>query len=704
MNIQSSRRLLGVIMACSTLACAVLSLAEEVEAKKDDLPGFEAYKQTLSRSFIVPRGSYSGGGTVTLDPGTDHARSLMISSGCVIEEVKFVVRRNTRLKVAGALLRKCYISLDPGAEVDIESSSLEDCEFSSSGSLSNELQPVLRIENCLVLRGSWLSSANLLGLRMQDCLIRDQMKSGGTMRMTVEPPAIPHNAFAKHPVIRHTTFENCLIHDTILLAGTNNSFYRNSGLYFDRTSLFKKVDAAAEAKLLIYWDQSNDPAELPAVGGGVSLVHLTHPISPGYSLAAEVTEGKVVMKGLAISAVEPLKNTLPLLGDDGVEMASMAAQAPPQEVGLELKLDQAHVNGLLIMQLASGKEAGQISRMNITPVPGNASVRFNQVAGESMTTALKEVIKFVRLRHGGLTPGRDLEIAFEEKYSGKDGPSAAVACALLVESLATGKTWDPAFAVTGDMNADGAVQPIGGVAAKIRGATKGACKIVGVPVKNEKAVQDILIMDGPAALGAIHVFALEKFDQAVALADQKREGALLQAVSEFEAMRAVLIRDPRQAGAILRTPQAATRLQSILEKAPHSLSAKYLLLYAQGRMPSNLSLAGSLDAVDSNATGLLQAITNDFGGKDVSSLKVDELGGAVSQLRNLRPRLDSRVWPYVDSLVTFGEIVRAEVLNPSRSASKYNEMVARAKQAGNGVNAAKGSLLSNPTVVEELGL
>ena len=43
------------------------------------------------------------------------------------------------------------------------------------------------------------------------------------------------------------------------------------------------------------------------------------------------------------------------------------------------------------------------------------------------------------------------------------------------------------------MNADGSVQPIGGVQAKIRGATKGSCKLVGVPVKNEKSVQDLLV-------------------------------------------------------------------------------------------------------------------------------------------------------------------------------------------------------------------
>jgi hypothetical protein len=299
--------------------------------------------------------------------------------------------------------------------------------------------------------------------------------------------------------------------------------------------------------------------------------------------------------------------------------------------------------------------------------------------------------------------GLDLEIAFEEKYSGKDGPSAAVACALLVESMYTGQTWDPAFAVTGDMNADGSVQPIGGVSAKLRGATKGACKIIAIPAKNERAVSDILVMDGPAALAGIHVFSLENFDQAVNLASVQRQTTLQQALDEFDVIRTVLLRDPRQMTAILRSAQAVARLQAILEKAPNSLSAKHLLLYAQGRMPSMLSIGGSLEAADSNALALLASIRNDFKGA-VRTLKQDELGGALNRLSNLRPRMDPRVWPYVDALVDYGQIVRTEVLNPARTAAKFNEMAGRANQAGSVVNAAKESLLADPEVREDLGL
>ena len=166
-------------------------------------------------------------------------------------------------------------------------------------------------------------------------------------------------------------------------------------------------------------------------------------------------------------------------------------QAESSSGPVEFKLKQVHVNGLLVMPLASGKEAGAVSLMNATVVYGGGSLRFNQGVGLEMQAALNEVQKYMSVRHPVLPASSDLELAFEEKYSDKDGPSAAVACALLMEAALTGKTWDPAFAVTGDMNADGAVQPIGSVAAKIRGASNGSCKLVAVPAKNEASVSDM---------------------------------------------------------------------------------------------------------------------------------------------------------------------------------------------------------------------
>jgi len=371
---------------------------------------------------------------------------------------------------------------------------------------------------------------------------------------------------------------------------------------------------------------------------------------------------------------------------------------------VEFKLKQVHVNGLLVMPLASGKEAGTVSLMNATAVPGNGSIRFNQGVGQEMQTALNEVQKYMSVRHPALPLYSDLELAFEEKYSGKDGPSAAVACALLMEGAVMGKTWDSAFAVTGDMNADGTVQPIGGVAAKIRGASNGSCKLVAVPAKNESSVSDVLVMDGPLPLLKIGIFAIKHFNEAVALATEQRDEALAAAVAEFMIIQDVCLRDPRSATSIMKTPQAMTRLQAVLQKAPHCLSAKYLLLYAQGRVAKTLSLVGSVQAVDSGGQGLLQSVKNDEGRGGGLGIQEDEIRTTLNSLRNMRPKIDNRVWPYLDALIRLGDVVRAQVLNPARSGSGLEAFVRNASTIGATIKAAKSSLLSDPAVIEELGL
>ncbi len=664
---------------------------------------FSTKRHVLSESVRLPGNFYSGEGEVVIAPFNSAVCSLEIESAAVVEKIRFIVRRGGQLRVRGALLRECQISLDPGAEVVLDSCAMDRCEFNADGTQSVE-PAKLRIINSIVSSGAWMVPMNSLGLEMMDSVVIGQLSSTGGLRL--ETGSLDNlDDVARRPNIRYTRFQNCLVHASILLTSSQVTFERCRGSFSGERPPIGTGGTKPMVMMPIRWVDST-PAALPTqIGDGVGVLMVEQPISGGCSLTAKVENGALSMDGLTQTEPKLISLFLPQSVAEGTApgatMATTSTSSLPSSK--ELKLKQTHVNGLLVMPLASGKEAGQVTRMNMTALPGSSYLRFNQSVGSDMMTALNEVNKFVLLRHEGMPRGLDLEIAFEEKYSGKDGPSAAVACALLVESMYTGQTWDPAFAVTGDMNADGSVQPIGGVSAKLRGATKGACKIIAIPAKNERAVSDILVMDGPAALAGIHVFSLENFDQAVNLASAQRPATLQQAVDEFDVIRTVLLRDPRQMTAILRSAQAVARLQAILEKAPNSLSAKHLLLYAQGRMPSILSIGGSLEAADSNAIALLASIRNDFKGA-VRTLKQDELGGALNRLSNLRPRLDPRVWPYVDALVDYGQIVRTEVLNPARTVAKFNEMAGRANQAGSVANSAKESLLADPEVREDLGL
>ena len=179
---------------------------------------------------------------------------------------------------------------------------------------------------------------------------------------------------------------------------------------------------------------------------------------------------------------------------------------------------------------------------------------------------------------------------------------------LLLESAMTGQRLDSQFAVTGDLNTDGTVQPIGGVAAKIRGAVKGDCSIVAIPEKNSRAVYDKALMDGLKSVLEAQIFSLSHFDQAIALARLEREENVKEALREFELVQTAYRNSPSNFSRNLRHPKMIQKLVKIIELAPNHLSAEVLLAHAQNRAPSALSLDGSFSFIDKNAFQIVNVI------------------------------------------------------------------------------------------------
>lgn len=693
--------LLSLTHNLTALAVFYLGLSHGVLAQYIPMGGgpesLASKRVVVDSSYTLPPGSYEGPAFIALEPQPDQSSVLEISQQTLITGSVFHLKSKAQLRIRGAVLRGCQIIANSGAEVVLDSCILEDCILSFrqvEGSTFN----AYRISNCLLQKVSWVNPCNEMGLEMLNCEVREQRRAETALRTTLLKPA---HEQALNPSIRYTKFVDCDINSTVFANLSQVTFEKCRSSYTPGAALFSRSQDAqlADIPVAIRWLEGT-PAEPPVLGGGLVLQKSEVPFPGGLTLMTQMENNRVSMQQMPSTPPVSLYTTLLERVQTSTNTSSTPAASSQSNLGLKLK--QAHMNGLLIMQLPSGKMAGQVSRMNVTVMPGSSLLQFGQRVGSDMATAIHEVNKFVQLRYPEISAR--MEISFEEKYSDKDGPSAAVACALLAESLVTGKVWDPTFAITGDMNADGRVQPIGGVSAKVRGATKGACKIVAIPHKNAQSISDIMVMDGLLPLVSIHIFSIQSFEQAAELAGQERPALLQQALDEFAVIQSVVLRSPQQINSILRTPQAATRLQAILEKAPHSLSARYLLAYAQGGYPSALTISGSIEEADSNGMSLLNSIKNDFS-STVSNLQPDELGGTLNRLRNLRPRLDRRVWPYIDAMVDYGEVVRNELLKPTHSSpAKFNEFLAKVRRAASAIGTTKQSLLANPQVQEELGL
>jgi len=666
-----------------------------------------AWYQEPSSSFDLQtdqslgnRINYSGSNQrVVVDPARAASKppslTLRLEYGAGIQQFTVVVGPGGRFKSTGGTFKAAVFKCLPGGVIELENCSFMQAYFTTEGPPVPGKSPQVTLKDC-TLHYSQIDSPQACGLAARNCRL-----------ISSNLDASEEDGRAQSPSFLSCVFSECTLDRAEVFMASSKSFFsmctclggfpESLGDYLDKPVLVQMIWAGSTrqpppAAGKVHFDFLPYDKAVETIGAARNGLMDTAMLTHNHSLGASLGDPQA----------RTVASRPPMRQEEGVITASAVAS------GMTFKSRITSVNGLLISQLPSGEEAGQMSKLTLTALPSQGgqptTLKFNQKVGGDMQKALNEVSKFAQLRHNGLPGGHAVELGFADKYIAKDGPSAAVACALLVEGAITGKEWDPAFAVTGDMNADGSVQPIGGVQAKVRGATKGGCKIVGIPSKNEKAIPDILILEGPAPLVQIGVFSISKFDEALALADPKRADALARALAELENVRNVLSRMsvPQMLGT-LRTQQAQSRLQYILQAAPNCLSAKYLLLFAQGRGPRSLSIGGSIEAADSSAIGLIQSISNDVE-KSVNTLKGDEVGTGINKLKNLRPKLDPQVWPYVDNVITYGEVIRSSILNPVRSGARYVDLVTKARQAAQAAKAAFEKITGDPQVREELGL
>lgn len=389
----------------------------------------------------------------------------------------------------------------------------------------------------------------------------------------------------------------------------------------------------------------------------------------------------------------------------GKKMTPGIVESDREGSPLKLARLQTKVKGLLVQQLEANTFAGKASQMNATAEASGSSkemsVAFDQGVGEDMRTALKKVVKYLRLQHKSLPAGYRVEISFEEQYIPKDGPSAAVACALLLNSLIEGDDIDPDIAVTGDMNADGTVQPVGGITGKLRGAVRRDCSVIGIPEPNKRVINDLLIVEGPLSLSRIQIFTLGKFEDAwkLAASHDKRNAEIKESIEVFGEVQKVLNRS----GGIkyLRNSHVRERLKKCLELTPNHLSAQLLLDASMGRVPKKLSLLGSVENIDRTAEPLLRAIRQKK--FDISDpLAGDEYADAASAIKRIRPMLDDRTLKCADALVNYSLLMRRYATARPKSYNGVRKLVAEIQGAGSVINQEYDTLYSRVDVKEEI--
>lgn len=364
------------------------------------------------------------------------------------------------------------------------------------------------------------------------------------------------------------------------------------------------------------------------------------------------------------------------------------------------KLQQSQVKGLLVIQLPNASFAGAATQMNATVVPiaqGSGisfGIRFNQQVGPMMFSATQEVEKLMRVRHEDKLPkGYGIEYGFADKHTMKDGPSAAVACALMAESILVGEALDDSFAVTGDITATGEVRPVGGVGAKVRGAANRNCKIMAVPMTNKSAIHDMYVLEGMQAIASTQIILIENFDQAWEIARAQRKGEIQQALDDYAMVQTAIARAPANASHV----KVREKLKSILTAIPNHESARLVALHGINKGPKKLSLAGSLQSIQEAATELGNTMQS---GNYLERGTNDQLWGNVSKLNSLRDDVDPRTKNYLDSFLTTANIVK-EYRNSGKK-SMTSEEQRKFVEALNRIQTEESKITNDTKIQEEL--
>jgi len=318
-----------------------------------------------------------------------------------------------------------------------------------------------------------------------------------------------------------------------------------------------------------------------------------------------------------------------------------------------IKRLQSEIKALYVQEQPTGEMFGLASELILTATPGSrpghTPVHFVSAVGSQMTAVLDDVLRAIWLKTPKWAASK-VELSFEDRYTPKDGGSIGAAIGTLIESMLQGFEIDDKLAITGDVTADGKIRHIGGVAAKIRGATAADCKIVIVPAANYDQVVDAMIYEGRSLITNIQVLGADNLEEATAVARTDRASKLKEAIEAFDSVAADLKTSPEK----VHLPEYQTRLKRITELAPNHFSAKLLLLISLNKQPRMMSAAASIYyasvASQQAMPDVFIQLWADQRLARQSSVAVD---AGLTNLRKIRGKVNPKVQPFVDSMIGF---------------------------------------------------
>lgn len=151
----------------------------------------------------------------------------------------------------------------------------------------------------------------------------------------------------------------------------------------------------------------------------------------------------------------------------------------------------------IVRGLAWTSAGGDTLEIEVNVMPGKGNFQLTGQLGDVMKESAKTGISYIRsiISEYGIKCNffekNDIHIHIPEGAVPKDGPSAGITMAAAMLSAITKKKVRADVAMTGEITLRGRVLPIGGLKEKILAAKTAKIKMVVVPLKNQKDIQEM---------------------------------------------------------------------------------------------------------------------------------------------------------------------------------------------------------------------
>jgi|GEM_PF-4901047 len=275
--------------------------------------------------------------------------------------------------------------------------------------------------------------------------------------------------------------------------------------------------------------------------------------------------------------------------------------------------------------------------------------------------------------------GVTLKVAVEGEYKGHEQDAAAVATALLLEAIGTGRALDPEAVLLGGVDEKGGITAVQRLGTRLRTLEGTPPPVIGVPMVSEVEVRDIALMNELNVLANLQIVSLVTLDDARAISGKVRPEKVTKAFSLFGTVRDAAAATP--VTTLLRNPKFLERLREVATLMPNHLSARLLLQAATGKLPGRITFATSRQAILKAMKPFVTVTSTNRPVKEVKAVATE--GGNV--LLRIQPKIHPAVERYLLSMKAYLRAVNNYLDIPTtsqhavmrnRSALEINKLLA----------------------------